>query len=150
VRDLLKLSLAIAALVLIVAVMALFVSGYLKAYKSGDKGVQINATVVSGGKGGALRSTPTPTPPARPQLPQYRPPVAPEVPQMMGGMPPFEMLAPVSTPTPTPTPMPTPAFIPSTPSMSIWYYIIQDLLRIFPGLYSGPFSAFPQWPMRWI
>jgi hypothetical protein len=63
-------------------------------------------------------------------------------------MPPFEMPAPTTMPSIVPSR--SPGFTPSTPNITLWYYIFQDLLRLFPGLFSGQFNAFPQWPRPWL
>ena len=154
-HDIIKTVLALAFLFVVVAAMALFVSGYLSAYKSSGQGAKVQGPGISSQNVGHKAATATPT--IRPRVPnivrnyypqaaQYQPavPMTLEMPQAEAGIP-----QPIVSP--SPTPVPGGSFLePTTPYMQMWSYIIQDLLKIFPALFSGRYKAFPQWPLPWF
>ncbi|HTY91591.1 MAG TPA: hypothetical protein VMC84_10480 [Methanocella sp.] len=151
-HDLIKFGLALAALVVTAVVVAALVSGYLTAYKPASK---ITTPASSGISARSARVTPVPTPTmpagAYARYPQNPPVYPPPVPEMPVSMEPG--LAPASgmpAQMPSATPVPSQTAIPPSPQMTFWYYIFQDLLRVFPGLFSGLQRAFPQWPVGWF
>ena len=155
-HDLLKLGLALAALVVIAGVVATLVSGYLTAYNTGNKSVQVPQPAITGGKSVRSMTSPTPGPSmAPPQYPKNQPfimPETPSAPMEYGQMPQVEMpeQQPPAASLPSNATAPPALTSPSAPSMTIWNYIIQDLLKLFPGLFTGIQRAFPQWPVGWF
>jgi len=158
-HDLLKFALAFAALAIVAGVIATLISGYLTAYKPGNKTVQVPQTAVSGGKAVHPSASPSPTPMAPPAgFPQYAqnqpftPPQGQEMPPAAmeaGPMPQTEMTSPASSASPMPSAVAAPA-APSKSPVTQWYNIFQDLLSFFPGMFSGIQRAFPQWPVGWF
>ena len=155
-HDLLKLGLALAALVVIAGVVATLVSGYLTAYNTGNKSVQVPQPAVTGGKSVRSMTSPTPRPLMTP--PQYTKnqpfivPETPSAPMEYGQMPPVEMpeqQPPAASLPSNATTLPA-ATSPSVTPTAQWYNIMQDLLKIFPGLFTGIQRAFPQWPVGWF
>ncbi len=152
-HDLLKIGLTLVVLALVVAAMALLVSGYLSAYKPGEKGLQ--KPIVTGGKS-SVASVPSPTPGINATmvpLPRYAPP-APYIPvpagpaQEMPSMP-MEMQPPAGWQGP-PSSQPSPSYavpavpaIPSAPGIS---GIIQILFRILPLIFHQHYDLTPIWP----
>lgn len=140
---------------MVVIAMALFVSGYLSAYKPGGKGIPSPASAVSGGKS-VRAASPSPTAGinatmlAAPQYARHAPqgPLIPEpiqVPpmQMEGGMRP-----PAGWPGPSPAATPSkPSYgVPAMPSAPGINAIIQILFRILPLIFSHHFDLTPIWP----
>ncbi len=149
-HDILKIALTLAVLGLVVAVVALFVSGYLSAFKPGDKGIKSPASAVSGARGGLIAS-PSPSPgvnatmpakaryaPPRPIIPEHiQPPLAPPPMPMEEGL-----LPPSATAMP-----PEPSYVlPQVPSAPGIGTIIDFLFRILPLIFSYDFDLSPVWP----
>ncbi len=151
-HDIVKIVLTLAVLGLVAAVVALFVSGYLSAFKPGDKGIKSPASAVSSARGARIAS-PSPSPginatmpvfpgqaryaPPRPIIPEHiLPPVAP--PMLMGG----DLPLPSATVVP-PEPSYAVPRMPSAPGIST---IIDFLFRILPLIYSYDFDLTPVWP----
>lgn len=155
-HDILKFGLALAFMAMVVIAMALFVSGYLSAYKPGEKGMPSPASAVSGGKS-VRAASPSPTAGinatmlAAPQYARYAPPgplipepVQPALPmQLEGGMRP-----PAGWPGPSPAATPSrPSYgVPAMPSAPGINGIIQILFRILPLIFSHRFDLTPIWP----
>ncbi len=150
---------------MVVIAMALFVSGYLSAFKPGDKGTQTPASAISGGKSGRA-AAPSPTAGinatmrAIPQYARYAPPgpLMPEPVQpaqvppmpMEGGMrPPAGWPGPPPSAAPSVTPSKPPYGGPAVPRMPYApgiNGIIQILFRILPLIFSHHFDLTPIWP----
>lgn len=170
-HDLLKFGLTLAVMAMMVIAMALFVSGYLSAFKPVEKGTQSPVAGITGGKAGhKVTPSPTGTPYnvtmrglAVPQYAQYQPP-GPMIPEAVRAPVPIEgvMQPPAMRPSPSPpapSPEPTITLLPSTapkqpsyqvmpmtPYVTGWYNIIQQLLQILPLIFSGQYGMFPVWP----
>jgi hypothetical protein len=143
---------------MVVIAMALFVSGYLSAFKPGDKGTQTPASVVSGGKSGRA-AAPSPTAginatmraipqyaryvPPGPLIPEpVRPAQVPLMPMEGGTRPPAGWPGPPPTATPSRPSYGGPA-MPYAPGID---GIIQILFRILPLIFSHHFDLTPIWP----
>ncbi len=160
-HDLLKFGLALAFMAMVVIAMALFVSGYLSAYKPGDKGTQTPASAISGGKSGRV-AVPSPTAGinatmrASPQYAQYAPP-GPLIPEPIqpAQAPPMQMERgmgpPAGWPGPSTSAAPSkPSYggpaVPRMPYAPGINGIVQILFRILPLIFSHRFDLTPIWP----
>jgi hypothetical protein len=156
-HDLLKIFVTLIVLALVVAVMALFVSGYLSAFKPGDKSKQGPASAVSSGRS-SYRALPSPSPGVNQSMQAYQqqamyappgpvmPPAAtgmaqapPTMPAGMGMQPPV-----VSQKPPTAA---APSFrMPQVPSAPGLDSIIDILFRVLPLIFHHDFDLSPVWP----
>jgi hypothetical protein len=154
-HDILKIGLTLVVIALVVAAMALFVSGYLSAYKPGAKSTQMPASVISGGKSSrAVAPSPTAginaTMRAFPQYARYVPP-GPMIPEPVQPVrvPPMQMgggMLPPAGPSSTVAPSKPSYGVPVMPSAPGISGIIQVLFRLLPLIFSHHFDLAPIWP----
>ncbi len=154
-HDLLKIFITLIVLALVVAVVALFISGYLSAFKPGDKSKQGPVSAVSGSR--SIRSAiPSPAPGVNRTMQAYRQyamyapqgpvpipagmaRVPPTVPAGMGVQPPATGQMP-----PTAT---APAYrMPQVPPVPGLDSIIDILFRWLPLIFRHDFDLSPVWP----
>lgn len=152
-HDILKTALTLIILALIVAVVALFVSNYLSAFKPGDQGMKAPTYAVSGGRSAHV-AVPSPSPTANPAMPGmppgYPPAMMPGAAEFAGG-PPMPMGPPPGWEGPPVAMAPErPAFempgVPSVPSVPGLDSIIAILFRWLPLIFSHDFDLSPVWP----
>lgn len=161
-HDLLKFGLTLAVIAIVAIAIALLVSNYLTAYKTGDRGMKNHTSAALGGKG-ARKAVPSPTPepynmtlpgPYYPRPSQYPPTVAVQPPVQMQPVMPQRVERPAERPTPMPEPSATPEPriiaappVPNAPYMEGWHFI-QQLYWII-AIISRQCYAFPPWPIFW-
>ncbi len=149
-HDLLKIGLTLVVLALVIAAMALFVSGYLSAFKPGGKGGQTPAAVSGGRGGGVTVPSPSATVPPFPQYarpvppgPVVQGPAQPAMPPEPGMMPPAGWPGPATAPSAPARAAPAVPVVPTAPGINS---IIQVLFRLLPLIFHHQYGLGPVWP----